>query len=229
MIKATYTPIFLKEQDFITNGFFTGTANSSQVNMAFALAEWQVQKEIGTYLTPTVITGTFSWPKDQWILQTPETRLREIKSVVLHQAYSAGVDRLISGTADIIDNDNGYFRVKPSPYDVSDCNNCGNAMPQDVYKAEIAYTVGLETGSHLLPNVQLALSLAADINLNQFADRGMAQEFENFNTTLQIGRTIMTNKSDLVMNTPFGPSGRGQYIRELLRGLKVERAGKLGV
>lgn len=229
MIYPTIYPQFLTESIFTTNGFFTGTANTSQINQAFALAEWQVQREIGTYLLPVTVTGNFTWPKENWVLQTPTTRLISIDSVVLHQAYSNGIDRLISGTADIIDYDNGYFRVRPSIYDQSVCEGCGTVIPQDIYRADIAYTSGFVSGTiSAMPNVQLALCLAADITLNMFMDRGMSQEYMDFVTTFQIGRSIQTNVSKFAMTTPFGNSQRAQYIRELLRGIKIERAGKLG-
>lgn len=228
MIQPTLLPQYMTESSYVINGFFTGTANSTQINMAFALAEWQVQRELGTYLSPTQFTGSYTWPKENWILQSPVTRIISVDSVVLHQAYTNGVDRLISGTADIIDYENGYFRVKPSPYDVSSCSDCGYIVPEDVYRADVTITAGFATGTHLQPNIQLALGLAADINLNQFMDRGMGQEYENFVSTFQAGRTIQTHLNRFAMNTPFGASNRAQYIRELLRGLKVERAGKLG-
>lgn len=221
------TPQYLTSQIFTQYGFFTGTATAFQMEAAFSIAEWQVALEINTFLAPTTFTGTFSEDFSK-IIRAPVGKLISINSITFYEAYTNGVDRLISGTARILDYDNGYFSIWPSPYDISACQGCGTVSLRGIYRADISITAGYASGTALTPNTLLASCMAADIAKEQMADRGMGQEFENFQTTTQVGRTIVTNLSKFIKETPFGVSSRAQYIRALLKPYKLYRVEKLG-
>lgn len=226
VILPLLTPQYMNVPTFVNYGFFTGTASQTMLDAAFSIAENQVARECGTFLAPTTFTGTFSEDFSKTII-SPVGKVISINSVVFNEAYTNSVDRLISGTARILDYYNGYFAMWPSPDDVSVCNGCGDVSVQGIYRADVSITAGYATGVALTPMTILATCLAADIALQQMMDRGMAVEFETFQSTIQVGRSILSSLSKYVMETPFGYSSRAGYIRTLLKPYKIERVGKL--
>ena len=55
-------PNILTDAVFIDYGGHTGSSTSSQRTAAYATAEEMAERAIGTFLVPTVVTGTFPWP-----------------------------------------------------------------------------------------------------------------------------------------------------------------------
>lgn len=218
------TPQYMNVQTFINYGFFTGTATQFMLDAAFSIAENQVAREVGTFLAPTTFTGTFS-EDFSGVLVSPVGKINSVNATTFVESYANNVERLISGTSRILDPFNGFFNIWRSADDNSSCGGCGSAA--GIFRADVVINAGYATGVALTPMTLLGTCLAADIALQEMMDRGMAVEFETFQTTLQIGRSIMTNLNRYVMETPFGYSQRAGYIRTLLKPYKIERTGKL--
>ena len=55
------TPQVLNDDIFLLYGGMTGTSTPAQREIAYVLAEEQMVEYIGSYLTSTIITGTYFW------------------------------------------------------------------------------------------------------------------------------------------------------------------------
>lgn len=222
------TSPYMTDALFVAYGGFTGTSTVFMRNASYAIAEAMLEEEIGTFIIPKVITGSFPNVIPNTVIVSPAGMINSIESVVLHERWSDGSERLISGTAYIMDYYSGFFMIDASPNDNSRCVGC-TGETQNVYKATIAINAGYATGS-IVGNrqIELALALISDIVLKQMYDEGIGQEFWGFVRTSQVGRTITTWSEKFHMDTVFGNSHKAQFIKNLLKNYKIVRANKLG-
>lgn len=222
------SPQFLTESLFQNYGFFTGSATNFQIQAAFSIAENQCAIAVGTFLAPTTYTGNVTFLGTNYIYEAPVGKLNSILSVTFREQYSNGLERLVSGTAVIVDKDNGYFVVKESAGDTSSCNGCGSEN-LGISSFDIVINAGYPSGVAMSsPSLQLALCMSADIALKLMYDEGIGVIYENLIRTQQVGRVIQSFETRFFGQTIFGPSSRGNFIQNLLRPYMITRVGRLG-
>lgn len=229
LILPLTTPQILTVSMFQNYGFFTGTATDFMLQAAFSIAENQVARDIGTFLAPTTVTGSFQFVGYDRRYELPIGRISSINGITYSERYSNGVERFYSGTWALVDADNGYFFAKVSDLDDSVCNNCVGDT-SGIYKFDVSFTAGYATGTTLSnPVCGLALCMAADIALKMMVDEGIGVTYENMTKTLQVGRVIQTFETrGFLGNTIYGPSSRGQWIHNMLEPFRIRTAGRLG-
>ncbi|HKZ39344.1 MAG TPA: hypothetical protein VJ044_00190 [Candidatus Hodarchaeales archaeon] len=214
-------PIILTDDVYVSYGGHTGTSTANQRQAAYLIAEMQATDEVGSFLLPVTVTGTFGWPMYPDHLVLPYAYVHSIKGVTVldQQAYdSCDLDES-SGCAFIWNDTYGYI----DPRRVSSVCGCAYGAP---YQLRIAWESGLPTGTASKANVLLALTMVAEINLNEIVDpsanEGVGdigiQEFSNMQ---------YREKRKTLKNTAFGNSARANKAAQLLRGLKRFRALKL--
>ena len=183
LIYPLNSPIILNDAVFVEYGGKTGTFTASQRSASYMVAEMQVTSYIGTPLLPVVITGTFPYMGQQRI-PTDYGYVSQLLAVnVLSQsAFSTTCDLVTNSGCGFIYNDTyGYIDVKQ----VLNSCNLGNvgyfAFPYPVfpptfpsvynfpspYQFQITYQAGLPTGTANLPPVLEALTILAQIDLNE--------------------------------------------------------------
>lgn len=219
---------FLTETMFQNYGFFTGSATHFQIQAAFSIAENQCALAVGTFLSPTVFTGTIPFHGYSYVYEAPVGKVNSISAVIFHEVYSNGVERLISGTPIILDAENGYFVIKPSSDDCSGCADCTDSL--GISTVDIVMNAGYQSGVAMnSPTLQLAMCMAADIAMKMMYDEGIGVIYENMIRTQQVGRVIQSFETKgFFTQTLFGPSSRANYILNLLRPYMIVRAGRLG-
>lgn len=223
------TPQYLTEEIFVNCGKFTGTATNFQINLAFMLAEIQVQEELNTYLSPTEVTvevSNFVLNKNFYL---PTGKLLEIKRVVLYRQKGEET-LLVSGYGIVANEFYGVSKINASPHDINylPCNSClvsPNQSDDFYYKASITYVSGYPSGTHNDPRIRMALSEAADLNLKTLRDEGeLADEAHQFIRSYSIGRYSQSVSDRYIRQTRFGLSGKAQFIGNLLETFKIRRA-----
>lgn len=229
VLLPTVLPQILTEDMFIKLGFFTGSASYYQIVAAFSIAENQVAREIGTFVTPTTFLGEFTIDPRYGNYIAPVGKLISINSVTFNEIYGNGSTRLVSGTSYMIDAEDGIFAVAQSQFDNSVCGGCFGSSSNGMLTFSASITAGYATGTLAAdPLIQLALCMAADIALKMMYDEGIGVIYENLVRTLQVGRVIQSFETKgMIGQTIFGPSSRGHYISNLLNGYKIGRAGRL--
>ena len=207
------TPRVLTDSIFLLYGGLTGTASTAQRQIAYGLAEEQMTEYLNAFLIPTVITGTF------WANTHNPIKLDYGHLIAVNRVTVSSVD---GGDSCSVDTVTGCHAVRGDGQygiiDIAYLTNCGgcDAIIGLPYNIEIAYESGLQTGTSNQPSMLQALTLAAQINLNEI-DVSLSNE-----GTADIGITQFTNQkySEVRMklgNTAFGNSPTANRVARLVR------------
>lgn len=234
MINIVINPAILTDDIFMAYGGQIGTSTPAQRQAAYAMAESGAAEEIGTFVSPTVVTGTYTWPPVGQPFDLEHTHLRQIKSVTaIHDAGCDCADDSIeiSGCAWVKSPDAGIVQVRECGDLIKAGCNCfhGYSYGQP-YQVRIAYEAGLPTGAAFDPRLRQALTTAASIYLDQITDpesaAGGAGEpgIKSFRSL-----SYSETRSELGMKvTAFGASPRANFAAKLLEVFKYKGAMKLG-
>lgn len=222
------TGTYMSDELFINAGQFTGTSTVIQRQFAYGMAESSLEQEIGTFVSPTTITGTYPFVAPNKVLDLGAGKLISVNSVTFYEKYSNGVDRLISGTARVVDYNNSYVMVDVSTNDNSSCGGCAG-QNNGIYKVDISFTAGYQTGQMVNnPTLIIPLAMTSTMFLNLLMDEAFAQDDYAYNTTTQIGRSIRTVANKFAKDGSLGSGQKANFIRSLIRPLVIVKAGKLG-
>jgi len=234
MINIVITPTILTDDIFVAYGGQTGITTPAQRLAAYAMAESGAAREIGTFVSPTTVTGTYTWPPVGQPFDLEHTHLRRVLGVTaIHDAGCDCADDAleISGCAWIKSPDAGIIQVRECGDLLRASCNCfrGYSYGQP-YQVRVAYEAGLPTGAAFSPVMRQALVVAASIYLDQMtnpeAAAGGAGEpgIKSFRSL-----SYSETRSDLGQRvTAFGASPRANYVAQLLEVFKYKGALKLG-
>lgn len=156
------SPIILTDSIYVAYGGQTGTMSSAQRNAAYLIAEKRATNYLGTFLLPTVVTGTYPYKSNNFII-TEYGYVQSIKSAKLLSANNLNTCELSStdGCVFIFEDTFGYLNFSCIQ---TQCNCAGWSWP---YQYQIAYEAGLPTGTASQPDVLLALTMIAQETLNE--------------------------------------------------------------
>lgn len=235
MIPIVTTPQILTESIYVAYGGATGTATSAQLQAAFAMAESQAQQYIGTFLTPTTVTGTYSWPPLGQPLELPYTHVSSVQSVIgIHDAGCNCADDSIelSGCAWILDGDGGIISVEECGNTIkASCSGCRCwGYRQSAFQARVVFVAGLPTSAASDPRLLQGLTIAAQMALNQMIDP-MNAEGGAGNPGIQSFRSLTyseTRAESSYKHTAFGASALANYVADMLEVFRYNRAFKVG-
>lgn len=222
------TPAILTDTIFTTYGGYTGTATAAQVNAAYCIAETQAGVSVGTPLVPTSITGTyFHLYAYGQPMSLPYNRIHSLDTVVLQCS-----DWCTSCT---VEDHTECGHIKSHLYGIIElrlitllcavtCATCSRPL---MWRVE--YTAGLEAGiASTAPNMLLALTMAAQIALEQITDPHAAEGGAG-DAGVQAWRSMSYSETRVkLLRTAFGTSARANYIQQLLQPWRLKRAIKLG-
>lgn len=224
----------LTEAIFVQYGGQTGTATNAQVNAALQMGEQFAIQEIGTFLVPTTISGTFAWPVDDRLL-LPHTHVRSVSSITaIHEAgCSCAADQVeISGCAWILDYQAGIISLREcgdnvrQPGIACGCGTGGQYGGRLLY--QIVYEAGIQAGL-VGANAAALMGLvtAADLALEQIIDPQGAEAGPGDASLSSFSDTGYSESRQFLMMTAFGGSPRANYAARMLRPLKYKRAMRL--
>lgn len=156
-------PIILNQNTFIENGGLGDTFSDAILRSSFWLAEMQVTSYIGTPLLPVIVTGSYSAYAQTSRIATDYGYVHRLLNVNIQSKDSAlNCDlRDNSGCAYVFNDTFGYVDWKQTS---SYCSCGGSIHP---YKVQIAYEAGLPTGTATQPTILEALTILAQIDLNE--------------------------------------------------------------
>ena len=168
--------IILNSQNFVDYGGQTGTFTNAQLQSSYWLAEMQVSAYIGTLLLPTIVTGTYPFMSKSR-LGTDYGYVSRLLSVNILTRNQANTCELTSndGCGYIYEDTFGYIDFKRLS-SVCGCCNWGwwqgspypnYVMSDRPYQIQIAYEAGLPTGTANQPGILEALTILAQIDLNE--------------------------------------------------------------
>lgn len=227
----------LTDDIFVAYGGATGTTTASQRLAAYSIAETQASHEVGTFLQPTTVTGTYSWPIMFGIpFNLPYTYLNSVTSVTsIHEAGCNCADTSIEleGCAWILDYEGAIVDLRKCGNTLkASCSGCrcGGIGYSGAYQARIVYNVGLPVSAASDPILLQALVIAAQIALEQMTDP-QAAEGGAGDPGIQSFRSLTyseTRAESTYKLTAFGSSARANYAANMLKKYKYKKAFKLG-
>ncbi len=197
--------VVLTDSIFVKFGGQIGTSTSQQREMAYLLAEDQMTEHLSTFLIPTIITGSIAL-LGNGLFSTEYGHVRQVFSVSVESVrqLSPLQTEIHTGSALIRNAEHGYLEVFVG---------CSNFW---MSKSYAAYESGFSTGTSNQPLMLSALTLAAQINLNEM-DVSLANE-----GVADVGIQRFSNQSyseerKFLGNTVFGNSATAQRIARLVR------------
>lgn len=204
--------IVLTDAIFLQYGGQTGTSTLAQREAAFLLAEEQLVEHLNTFLVPTIVTGTYMWNGGN-PFELDYGHLLSVNRVTvadINWANSCEVDTA-TGCAQIRNAQYGYIDVS---YMLT-CGSCENVVGYPPYNLQIVYESGFSPGTIASPSILAALTLAAQINLNEMdislSNEGVAdigiQSFSN--------QSYSESRVKLGRNA-FGSSAMAQRVARLV-------------
>lgn len=232
MLNIVTAPAILTEATFVQYGGTTGTATSTQVQAALAMAEGLAAQEIGTFPSPTTVTGTYSWPPMGQPLKLEHDRLVSVSSVTaIHEAGCDCADDPVelAGCAWILDADNGVVDLRQcgntAQANCAGCCSCEGGFP---YQVRIVYTAGLPAGAASDPRLLMGLVTGADLMLQQMIDPAGAEGGPGDPGVQRYGLQGYSEERTVLKETAFGSSARANYAARMLRNFKYKGALKMG-
>jgi len=213
------TPTVLTDAIYVAYGGHTGTTTQAQRNAAYLISEMAATADIGSFLLPTVVTGTYA----------PNLRHEcvmdygYINSVNLVRFFDEQESNYWSqaGTANyyVSIRGDGVRGILDIDYLVAHCNCCTRGiMP---YKVQVVYNAGLQSGTAYQPDVLLALTTYADIIVNEII--GYGNEAPGDIGVREFSNQDYREARVMMLRTQFGTSARGQFASKLLNRLRKYR------
>lgn len=202
--------LILNDAIFTEYGGQTGSFTPAQRQNAYRIAEQQATNYIGTFLLPTVITGTWGYAHR---VVTDYGYVHRIYSVQVLGLSNLQTCSLYTGSACglIWEDTYGYIDVScVTQY----CNCVGLVAP---YQVQIAYQAGLPTGVASQPPVLLALTMAAQINLNEMTFPSQNEGVGDIGIS-EFSSLDYREKRVPMRRTAFGTSARAEKIASLIDG-----------
>ena len=158
------TPQVLTDEIFILYGGQSGTSSPAQREIAYTLAEEQMVEYINSYITPTTVTGTYLWRGKNPL---------ELDYGWVISVGQVGINSVDASRGCLVESHTGCYAIRNAQYGYLDvayllnCGGCGSIVGLPPYNIQVSYTSGLSTGAYTSKSMLMALTLAAQINLNE--------------------------------------------------------------
>ncbi len=208
------------------------STTAPQRNNAYQIAEQFAIEEIGTFLVPTTISGTFAWPQFDLRFNLPHTHVRSVSSLTaIHEAgCDCAADQVeLSGCAWIIDHRAGIVNLRQCGDNVagqpSIACGCTYRAHGEPLLYQIVYEAGIEAGRVAANASSLqGLTIAAELALEQITDPSAAESGPGDASVLSFSDTGYSQTRQFLVMTAFGGSPRANYAARMLAPLKFKRA-----
>lgn len=231
------SPGILTDAIFTQYGGATGTSTAAQRTAAYCIAEGSAVDEVGTFLSPTIYTGTFQWPPQGQFYKLPHDQVTNIVNLTsIHEAGCECADTVveITGCAWINDTDNGIIDVREvgntAKAACSACCSCagspwGYGVP---YQFRIVYQAGLPIEAASDPRLLMGLTEFADLALEQMIDPAGAEGGIGDPGVQSFSAQGYGETRTKLRKTAMGSSAKANHAAQLLRTFSRRGALKLG-
>jgi len=213
-------PQILTDTIFNTYGGSLDNSAPGQRRAAYAIAEVAAELDIGTYLTPTIYTGTYMWASEinldhTYINYVVKTSFIDFSGAAFHTIDGIG---------------NWYQAMRDWDYGILNLSllysYCCGGMSAP-WQVQVVYNAGLSSGTVYTPNILMALSTYSQIILNEMVGYGNeapgdvgVKRFEN----MDYAETRVE-----MIQTAFGTSAKAQFAHKMLSGLRVYKTAGMSV
>lgn len=238
MTVQPYLPYLVTGTAVLTDSIYASfggdldSTTAGQRNNAYQIAEQFAIEEIGTFLVPTTISGTFAWPQYDQRFNLPHTHVRTVSSLTaIHEAGCDCADDQVelSGCAWIIDPRAGIVDLRQCGDNVagqpSIACGCTYRAHGEPLLYQIVYEAGIEAGRVAAnASAKQGLTIAAELALEQITDPAAAEGGPGDPSLTNFSDTGYSATRQFLVMTAFGGSPRANYAARMLAPLKFKRA-----
>jgi len=215
VVTGTY---ILNDDLYAEYGGYTGSSTQSQREIAYAIAEEQAMRYIGTFLVPVVVTGTYMWPRTDRF-QTKHKYVSNVFSLFsIHESGCNCNTQEFTGCAFVLDGPNGVISVR-------DCGQltaayqgctCSSGMSGGLVQFRASFEAG-HPDLQYAKSALRALALAAQAALFQIIDPSKALGGPGDPGLSSYSDSGYSQNMTGLRETPFGGSPEANYIARLLK------------
>jgi hypothetical protein len=192
----------------------------AQRTAAYCIAEVAAEMDLGTFLLPTVYTGTYMWSSEINLDHSYVTKLYQTQFA----DFEEDVYFTVTGTANIYQamRDWEYGILNLSLLYASSCSGC-----KSPWQVKIVYQAGLSSGTSYTPNVLMSLTTYSQIVLNEMI--GYGNEAPGDVGVKEYSNMDYTEKRVAMLQTSFGTSAKSNFAHKLLSGLRKYKIAGMSV
>lgn len=213
------TPKVLTDALFEYYGGNISNSSIGQRKAAYVIAELAAEQDLGTFLLPTTVTGTYMY-QDELMLE--HAYVHRVSNVQV-KAFDNDVIFTITGTS------NWYMNIRDAEYGIIDfgllLSYCG-CCPEPPYQVDVVYEAGIPSGTIYSPPFMAALVTYADIELNELI--GYGNEGAGDIGIMEFKNQDYSEKRMALLRTAYGNSPRANHAHQLLTSLRKYRYVGLG-
>ena len=210
------TPQIVNDTIFLLYGGQTGTSSQAQRDIAYTLAEEQMVEYLTSYLTPTIVTGTYLWRGENpleldygWII-----RVLGVTAYSLDGSSSCTLSG-DSTCSQVRNAQYGYLDV----YKTINCGGCGGIVSPP-YNIQVVHESGFSSGTYLGKSMLQALTIASQINLNEIDVSLSNESIADAGIEFFINQGYHEKRKKTGSNT-FGNSAMANRIGRLVKKYKA--------
>lgn len=188
-----------------------------------------MEKELGSYLIPTTITGSFPWTSLHGRFSLPKGNVSSIDRVTVKAkscSCQCGLESFTGTACAYITDERAGIMDMELLCNTMWLRGCGCCAPP--YQVEIVYTSGFPNGFAVgNPVLVLGLSKAAELVLNQIIDPGAAEGGAGDPGVQSWGSLKHWETRVTLRVTAFGTSAMANWISDLVDAFKTKRVRAL--
>lgn len=183
----------------------------AQRTAAYCIAEVAAEMDIGTFLLPTIYTGTYMWSGE---INLDHTYINQIYRTTFID-FEGDRYKTIDGVGNV------YQAMRDWEYGILNIslvyNYCcaGLTIP---WQTEVVYNAGISSGTSFSPNVLMSLGTYSQIVLNEII--GYGNEAPGDVGVKEYSNMDYTEKRVAMIQTAFGTSAQAQFAHKMLSGLR---------
>lgn len=214
-------PQILTDSLFVAYGGMTGSSTSAQRNAAYCIAEVAAEMDIGSFLLPTVYTGTYMWTNGE--VNLDHTYINDVIRTTFI-AFDGERYYTITGL------NNDYQALRDREYGILNLSTfynlcaCGVRLP---WQVEVVYNAGLSSGVSYTPMMLQSLTTYAQIVLNEMV--GYGNEAPGDVGVREYSNMDYTERRVAMIQTSFGSSAKAQFAHKMLSSLRRYKIAGMSV
>jgi hypothetical protein len=216
------SPVILSDDLFFLyrpDCMVTGTAVLR--NAAYISAEQKMIQSLGTFLSPTTVTGSYVPTGNPLVLEYD--RIISINGVT-YQDLEGDCTCVLDPEAGcgLIRGGYGYIDVIRTS---ALAGRCGCHGSFGAYRVDVSFTAGIPTGTAANDaNLHIALAMAAELELKEILDPGALEGGAGDPGVQSFSTEGYSETRVKLRNTPFGSSALANHIQNRVSHLRRKRA-----
>lgn len=205
-------PQIMTDALFAACGGMTGSSTAFQRQAAYCIAEVAAEMDLGTFLLPTVYTGTYMWASE---INLDHSYINHIYQTTFIN-FKGDRYKTITGIGNV------YQAMRDWEYGILNLslvyNYCCASGWHNPWQVQVVYDAGLSSGTSYTPNVLTALTTYSQIVLNEMI--GYGNEAPGDVGVKEYSNMDYTEKRVAMIQTSFGTSAKANFAHKLLSGLR---------